>query len=288
MPDDTDDIWHMLPPDVVQDIANKAVNRGFLEDGFLSPMSTVLINHLVPNNAEWFALSNRLNRLAQMIVNNAIIDGKRDDPKPISVRLMLKSNQSLQGAVLLAQRGMTAEAETLARTCLEITFWLGYLAEKPEEAAALFMADEYKSSSERAKMLAELMDRETAAPFLKIAADADAAYGKGPKKIQIKDVAQRANLASQYPYYRTLCAVSAHPSISSLDKFVQVNEDGLLGFRVGPDDDGIPFALMNTINAHLWGLGFFALINGMEEVEEDLNGIRVERDRLLTAMAWAG
>lgn len=261
MTDDIEEILHMLPPDVAQDIANKAVDRGFLEEGFLSPMSTVLINHLVPNNAEWFALCDRLNRLAQKIVNNAIIDGKRDDPKPISARLMLKSNQSLQGAVLLSQRGMTAEAETLERTCLEITFWLGYLATKPEEAAALFMADEHKSSSERAKMLAKLMEPEAAAPFLKIAAEADAAYAKGPKKIQIKEVAGRANLADQYAYYRTLCAVSAHPSISSLDKFIKVNEDGLLGFNVGPDDDGIPFALMNTVNAHLWGLGFFAIVN---------------------------
>ena len=106
MTDDFESILHMLPPDVAQDIANKTVDRGFLEEGFLSPMSTVLINHLVPNNAEWFALCDRLNRLAQKIVNNAIIDGKRDDPKPISVRLMLKSNQSLQGAVLLSQRGI--------------------------------------------------------------------------------------------------------------------------------------------------------------------------------------
>lgn len=284
MTDDIEDILDMLPPDVVQEIATNAVDRGFLEEGFLSPMSTVLINHLVPNNAEWFALCDRLNRLAQKIVNNAIISGKRDDPKPISARLMLKSNQALQGAVLLSQRGMTAEAETLARTCLEITFWLGYLAKKPGEAAALFMADEHKSNSERAKMLAKLMEPEAAAPFLKIAAEADAAYAIGPKKIQIKEVAERANLADQYAYYRTLCAVSAHPSISSLDKFIKVNEDGLLGFSVGPDDDGIPFALMNTVNAHLWGLGFFAIVNEMDDTEEHLNGIRAERDRLLMAM----
>lgn len=285
MADDIEDLLHMLPPDVVQDIANRAVDRGFLEQGFLSPMSTLLIKHLVPNNAEWFALCDRLNRLAQKVVNNAVIDGKRDDPKPISARLMLKSNQSLQGAVLLSQRGMTAEAETLARTCLEITFWLGYLARKPEEAAALFMADEHKSSSERAKMLANLMELDAAAPFLKIAAEAEAAYAKGPKKIQIKEVADRANLADQYAYYRTLCAVSAHPSMSSLDKFIKINEDGLLAFNVGPDDDGIPFALMNTVNAHLWGLGFFAIVNGMDDIEEHLTGIRAERDRLLMAMA---
>lgn len=285
MTDNIEDVLHMLPPDVVQDIANRAVDRGFLEQGFLSPISTLLIKHLVPNNAQWFALCDRLNRLAQKIVNNAVIDGKRDDPKPISARLMLKSNQSLQGAVLLSQRGMTAEAETLARTCLEITFWLGYLAEKPEEAAALFMADEHKSSSERAKMLANLMESDAAAPFLKIAAEAEAAYAKGPKKIQIKEVAERANLADQYAYYRTLSAVSAHPSMSSLDKFITINEDGLLAFNVGPDDDGIPFALMNTVNAHLWGLGFFAIVNGMDDIEEHLNGIRAERDRLLMAMA---
>lgn len=41
MTDDIEDILHMLPPDVAQDIANKAVDRGFLEEGFLSPMSGV-------------------------------------------------------------------------------------------------------------------------------------------------------------------------------------------------------------------------------------------------------
>lgn len=279
--DDFENLIASLPPDVAQAIANKTVDRGFLEEGFLSPMSTVLINHLVPNNAEWFALCDRLNRLAQKIVNNAFIAGQRDDPKPISARLMLKSNQSLQGAVLLAQRGMTAEAETLARTCLEITFWLGYLSTKAEDAAALFIADEHKSSAERAKMIAKLMDEEGAEPFLKVAAKAEADYAKGPKKIRIKDVAERAGLTDQYAYYRTLCAVSAHPSISSTDKFIEANAEGFLNFKTGPDDDGIPFALMNTVNAHLWGLEFFAIIHGMEDAEPHLNAIREERDRLL-------
>lgn len=284
---ETADITDILSPDVVQDLANKAVNQGFLEEGFLSPMSTILINHLVPANADWFALCDRLNRLSQTIWANSKIEGQRDDLKPISIRLMAKSNQSFQGAVLLAQRGMTAEAETLARTCLEIAFWLAFLDKRKDEAAAHFMADEHKSSAERAKLVAKLMDDEAAKPFLEVAARADAEYAKGPKKIQIKDVAEKAGMIDQYAYYRTLSAVSAHPSISSLDKFIEVNEVGLLNFKVGPDDDGIPFALMNIVNAHLWSLGFYAIINEIADAEPHLDAIRAERDRLLMEMSQA-
>lgn len=282
----TDDPWAGLPPDVAQKIANKVVTEGFRKEGFLSPMSTVLIKHLVPENQGWFDLCDELNRFSQSMWLGAMPDGQRHDPNPVSIRLMAKSNQSFQGAVLLAQRGMTPEADTLSRTCLEIAFWLGFLAKEPDVAAALFVADEYKTGAERARLLAELMEEEHAAPFIKIAADYDLRYKNGPKKLTgIRELAKRGGMSGQYAYYRALSGMSAHPSVSSLDKFVEVDPEGFLQHRVGPDDNGIGFSLMTALNVHLWGVEMFNVIHATEGADESLNAIRAKRDRMLTDMA---
>jgi hypothetical protein len=280
-----DEFIRMLPPDVAQEIANKLVDDGFRAEGFLSPMSTVLIQHLVPANQDWFDLCDRLNRLSQAIWLEAFPDGQRNDANPLSIRLLAKSGHAFQGAVLLAQRGMTAEAQTLARTSLEITFWLGYIVQDAEAASLAFTADECQNGAARSRSLAGLMDAEQAAPFIAAAEHYEAEGAKLPKPPGPKTLAHRAKMTSLYPYYRALCGLAAHPSVASLDRFLETDAEGFLRIKIGPDDDGIAWTLMTAINCHLWGLEAFIAFHDWEKAQAALDDIRKRRDELLTAMA---
>lgn len=167
---------------------------------------------------------------------------------------------------------------------MEIAFWIGFLEREPDEAARLFMADEHSSSAARAKLLADLLEPAAAEPFRLISQKADAEYRLGPKKLRMEELAARSGLGDTYAYYRTLCAVSVHPSMSPLDKLIEPNDDGTLGLRAGPDDNGIPFSLMNAINAQDWGLSAYARFFGMSDAVRALEPIQADRDKLLMAM----
>lgn len=271
----------ILPPDVVQDIANRLVDEGFRDEGFLSPMSTALIPDVMKDEQEWFDLALKLNRFSQKIWGETEIEGKRDDPKPLAVRLLAKGNRAFQASILLAQRGMCAESETMSRTCLEIAFWLGYLTESPDEAVQCLLADEWKNGGERAKQFADMLEDEAAAPFREAAAVCAANYAVNKDTLSPKTLAKRAGMDSIYPYYKALCGISAHPSIASLDRFLEVDSEGLLTFKSGPDYDQVTFSLMTAITVQLWALERYAIIQDWPEDDQTFNDLRAERDAIM-------
>ena len=285
MPDKDDFNFSNLPPDVVQEIAHKAINRAFVKEGFLSKISTVLIKDVMKDEVSWFALAMRLNEFAQKIWSETRLEGAHDDPKMIAVRLLAKSNRAFQAAVLLAQRGMCAESETMSRTCLETTFWLGYLLNEPDEAVQALFSDEWKHGGERAEMFASMMDEEQAAPFHEAAKVYAAKYATNKTAIGPKILAKRAGMADIYPYYKALCGISAHPSIASLDRIIAENEDGSLGLRLGPDYEQVMFSLLTAINTHLWGVEKYAVIQGWPEDDITIQDLRKERDALMMTSA---
>ncbi|HXJ92035.1 MAG TPA: DUF5677 domain-containing protein, partial [Terriglobia bacterium] len=67
------------------------------------------------------------------------------DPVNISTRLFIRTMSNFQGSVLLAERGMVVEAQTLVRSCYENSFWIGAFFCSPTEALEAFQLDETKS-----------------------------------------------------------------------------------------------------------------------------------------------
>jgi hypothetical protein len=276
-----DELVRVLPPDVVQDIANRVVDEAFRSEGFLAPMSAAMVPMVIDDQPEWFALARKVNRFAQHVVGDTLLEGSRDDPKPVAIRLLSKSNRAFQAAILLAERGMCAESETMSRTCLEITFWLGYLAQDADAAVKALLSDEWKNGGERAAQFAELMEDENAAQFRAAAEVCAANYAENKSAVGPKALAKLAGMESIYPYYKALCGISAHPSIASLDRFLEKDAQGRLHFKAGPDYDQVEFSLMTAINVHLWGLANYSLVHERFDDDQHLTKLRAERDALM-------
>jgi hypothetical protein len=93
-------------------------------DGYLSPDIGKWIAKHRAEHAAAFGLADRLSRVAQQVMLGAEVP-KGDNRALLILLFFARALSSFQGALLLAERGMTIEALTLARSCLESAFFLG-------------------------------------------------------------------------------------------------------------------------------------------------------------------
>jgi hypothetical protein len=97
-------------------------------------MSFEIDDYLIPDIDRWiaknrtqyadaFGLADRLSRVAQQVMLSAEVS--TGDKRALLILLFFaRALSSFQGALLLAERGVTVEAQTLARSCLESAFFL--------------------------------------------------------------------------------------------------------------------------------------------------------------------
>ncbi|WP_343699625.1 DUF5677 domain-containing protein [Caulobacter sp.] len=232
-------------------------------EGFLSPAIAAFTPSLRAMHAAWFALAEDISRHGQGLMNGLerVCHGRSThDPVCLTTRLLMRSLSGFQGAVLLAERGMAVDAETLARGVLENAFWLGYLARTPQEAVAALTAEE--QFSQRARDRALLKDlqqdrsgRQALAASLRARiarADADL---KGAKPISLPLLAERGGGPADYFAYKMLSSGAAHASLHSLSKHLASDGEGTWsGHVTGPDADGAQRALVLATHALLTGL----------------------------------
>src|SRR5713101_7073425 len=76
-----------------------------------------------------------------------------DDQTLLAARLLMRGMSAFQGAIVMAERGMTTEARTLARSCFETVFCLGALRKDPRFVEAFTRDD----ASRRKKLACALL-----------------------------------------------------------------------------------------------------------------------------------
>jgi hypothetical protein len=96
-------------------------------DGYLSPDVGKWIAKHRSEHMAWFELANRLNRVCQRAMLGAVVPDA-DNRALLVILFFARALSSYQGAVLMVERGMSVEALTLARSCLESSFYLGAVA----------------------------------------------------------------------------------------------------------------------------------------------------------------
>ncbi len=100
----------------------------FDTDGFLCGCDfDALNNNLSKSHSEWFCLVNALNKDA-MRIRRELQPLVTDNKQILAVMLFYRALQSFQGAILLATRGMSADALTLVRNCAESAIAMGGVA----------------------------------------------------------------------------------------------------------------------------------------------------------------
>lgn len=227
-----------------------AVEASMREDGFLSPWFPRLIPEYRSLDPGPFNHAEDLNRLgmAMAMENDEIIVGKSSlDPVCLGYRTFFRALSAFQGVVILAKRGMDAEADTLTRSVYETGFWLGFLAREGEVAQQAMIADE---KANKRSLFRHFRGLPEATPEDVAALDLAVAGWNLERAAQLKDVAERGGLGRHYRFYRELSAVSAHVSLHSLHRFLKAQPDGSYnGHIFGPNPDAVYRSLWYACDA---------------------------------------
>jgi Family of unknown function (DUF5677) len=259
-------------------------------DGYLSPDVVGWIAKHRAEHAEWFALADRLNRVCQRAMLAAVVpDG--DNRALLVILFFAHALSSYQGAVLMIERGMSAEALTLARSCLESSFYLGAVSNDQSFIDRLISSD----TAHKRKVANWLTS--PAAAVIELSADqldklrgfVDRVKAAPPKAqpITIKAAADTVGLSDTYEtVYRDLSDRAAHPSLNALLRHISLDKHGnAVGLRFGPEADGIEDTILAMTTAMFYavtGLGSIfplseegaAEIDTCWEIHKHLIGLR--------------
>jgi Family of unknown function (DUF5677) len=219
--------------------------------GFLSPDMQSIIGDLRKIHATWFVFAEDVNRTGQRILRKFQPSGTVAVRDVVGIALLMRTLSNFQGTILMAERGMAAEAGTLARCCFENAVFLGTLRKEGDKfLAGMQMADRY-SVKAMARWLVRVPDRLEHAPRgakqrLEGLINDIKQQIPGFERAEFKALADRAGLADAYVQYAVLSRQAAHPSAQSLDRYF-ISGGGvtpLLGMRWGayvgdPDEIGL-------------------------------------------------
>lgn len=202
----------------------------------------------------WFSLADKLSKSA-LLRSKEIVFPNSNDVDLVAALLFMRGVSSFQAAIVLAERGFAAEARTLVRGCFETAFYMGALYNDPA-----FLDDMVRDDADRrgklARALMELPDESALearqVEMLRRFDESVRMSGIRPKRIGIIDVAKRAGLEEIYhTYYRGLSNDASHPSIISLNRYVEVDGE-LTGLRWRRDATGIDDTVNNICTAAIY------------------------------------
>jgi hypothetical protein len=214
---------------------NKALMT-YRERGYLSPDSKRWIRRVRTKHPVHFRIIDDVSSLGQRVL--PLFEGKPPEKQILlGGALFMRGLQTLQGAVLMVERGMALEAGTLARGCFETLFYLGCSVRDPEfgqkitldhlaRTETLFNDLRRKAPPDQIQMMDDTLAQ----------ARRQARVNKG-KMLIMEQVAQAAGLGDMYgPIYRGLSSEAAHPTVMSLFAVWLFDQNGnIRGWRGGPE-----------------------------------------------------
>jgi hypothetical protein len=228
------------------------------EAGFLSPDISHWIAHYrtTPSCRGWFELATDLNRILQRAILRLAIPAE-DNQQFTATLLFLRGVTSFQGTVLLTERGATADARTLVRSCVESLFYLGAVLADAAFVQAL-VSDDADRRGKLARSLLGLppgsgLEREHIERLERFL-DELAVSGVEARAVKVFGAAKFAQLEQIYEsYYRGLSNDAAHPSVTSLNRHVKVKTNGeIKGLHWGPDAKDVADTINNACTAAIY------------------------------------
>jgi len=244
--------------------------------GFLSPRTNDFLSMYRQQLCAWFDLIEALNALGQRQMHRGVEKaGKLGslDPINISARLFMRTMSNFQGSVLLAERGMVVEAQTLVRSCYENSFWIGAFFSSPAEALEAFQLDETKSQDSRADAFLRIVEEHGDDAALKETREQFARRREKSKKAAtgMEKLAKLAGLHTVFAFYKEVSASSAHPSLYSIERYFDKIPGGWRGFVGGPDTkENVALALNLACHAVICALAAFGQHIGPSEDDQKL------------------
>lgn len=245
-------------------------------DGFLSALVDEARPHFVHLHNDWFDHARALNHEGLRVLERreAVVVGRSTHhPHALSTRLVMRALNSFQASIILYERGLSAEGDTLARGIYEIAFWLGFFLKDTKSAVECFRNEEIRSQLGRSRFYMRQLDNGEIelpegirAEFKENHLRLKTAYDNS-KRVDLEKVARRVGLVEYYDAHKHLSASSAHASLNSIHRYLKPREDeGYDGHVWGPDTD----TLDENVSLSCVGIGIcLALFGSMIPVEED-------------------
>ena len=253
------------------------------EQGFLSPDIHVWIAKHRAESREWFALAEDLNRLGQRRLTLLKVPGD-DNQALLTALLFIRTLAGFQGAVVLAERGMTQEARTLTRGCFESVFCLGAALKDKNFSDALNRDDVRRRKTIAGVLLDDprgLGDGHIGK--LNRFLDELAESGLKGENLQIVRMAELAGLKGIYDvYYRGMSNDAAHPSVTSLKHYLNADANGLIkGLRWGPDVSDVAGTLCTACTAAIYVISMTNDLLNQRSISPELEHCWTEYKRLV-------
>jgi hypothetical protein len=234
----------------------------FSEIGFLSPSLADWSKAARSQFKDWFDLVDGLNKEAVKLLP-AIEPDRTKTPEIVVALLYRRALQSFEGLMLMAERGMVADALALGRSCAETAIAIGGVL-TDAKFIELLIEDDAKRRLTYANVILfdnELrgeLSSEWVANLQRVVSTAKSKYpAPGPRAIKWAQVAKDAKMSALYDMlYRTISGGASHVTLNALDRHVESNSAGPIGsltFR--PETRELTFCL---------SIGACALLHAME------------------------
>lgn len=255
------------------------IERSIRDAGFLSARIADYVSTYRQQLPAWFDLVDTLNLLGQRQMHRGADKAARLgtlDPINISSRLFIRTMSNFQGSVLLVERGMVVEAQTLVRSCYENSFWIGAFHSNPAEAIAAFRLDETKSQDSRADAFLRIIEEHGDEGMRKEVRKQFANRREKSKEatLGLEKIAKLAGLHPAFALYKEVSANSAHSSLYSTERYLDKTAGGWQGFVVGPDTKENVIQALNLIcHALICSLVPFGFLIGSSEDDQNLSEI---------------
>src|ERR1700722_2721778 len=190
----------------------------------------------------WLDYSRRLYDAGLSIIFEAdkmAVGSSTKDPKVLALALLCRTLSNFNGAVLMIEAAMPVEARTLTRCCFENLLWLAELTEKGDAFVEEMVRDEVSSQQARGKMVLSWSDRlEDQAPYAEgLRTSLEQMKEKHPKAkaIRFGDLGKENRIADSYLWFRQLSSDAAHPSLTSLSRYMFKQPNNVVTLSIAPD-----------------------------------------------------
>lgn len=227
-------------------------------EGFLSAEFALTVAKIRRDHSTWFGVLTTANRLA-MDVLTRLKPGTADNQKVLEAVFYARGLQSIQAVVLLAKRGMTSDARTLLRACVETAILQCKISRDAKFADKLAERHDYHR---RALGNAALSDPQIVNPMHPGDAEAIRATvdeinsrypGRKPTDIKLAEIAESVNGMHLYNlFFRPMSGDAAHGNFDALNRHVVTGEHGeMTGLSFGPQVGELADTLSATISVLL-------------------------------------
>lgn len=248
--------------------------------GFLSASLAVSIANLRRDFAPWFGVAEGLNGLAMRALSN-VTPATDSNQQVVAAALYGRALTSFQAALLLAERGMIADARTVVRAAAETVIVLSAVAKDAGVCDLLIdrhlwhhvkmrrawlrdsQATAQMTPAEIAAVKETLADVETQFPQVKtLKAD----------PLAIAVLAEKAGVMALYnTVFRSTSGDAAHTSLDALNRQIRIDASGdIAGMKFGPSGDDLSVTLSDAISVLSFALHAVADLFQIPGLVDDL------------------